>query len=115
MCVCVYVCLTRLCVCLSPVAGVQFSSGWLWTLADRVMVDPVSGRPACSVESGLLCWLLDTAGHVVYASGDLPHLKNATGPAVGGPHLGVSDPELMAALVNASVYRQTTEYDYQGT
>ena len=77
------------------------------------MTEPDSEVPACSPEAGLRCWLLDTAGHVVYASGDLPPLRNGS-DAPGGPHLGLSDPELMAALVNATVYRQTTEYDYQG-
>ncbi|XP_043211858.1 voltage-dependent calcium channel subunit alpha-2/delta-1-like [Amphibalanus amphitrite] len=94
------------------VAGVQFSSGWLWSLADGVLTEP-SAAPACSPESGLLCWLLDTGGHVVYASGELPPLRNDTGDR-GGPHLGAGDPELMAALVAAGVYRQTTEYNYQG-
>ena len=96
-------------------AGVQFSSGWLWSLADRVMTESAGGseRPACSAQAGLFCWLLDTAGQVVYASGDLPPLRNGTADG-GGPHLGLSDPELMAILINASVYSNTTEYDYQG-
>ena len=98
---------------LFAVAGVQFSSDWLWGRADKVMTEAGSERPACSEEAGLFCWLLDTAGRVVYASGDLPPLKNGTADG-GGPHFGVREPQLMAALISANVFSNSTEYDYQG-
>ncbi|XP_037069398.1 voltage-dependent calcium channel subunit alpha-2/delta-1-like isoform X2 [Pollicipes pollicipes] len=80
------------------VVGVQYNATWLWERVDRVLA-------ACSEEAGVRCWLLDTAGDVVYSSGESRWL---------GQHLGLEDPELMAALVNATVYKQDVVYNYQG-
>ncbi|KAF0305648.1 Voltage-dependent calcium channel subunit alpha-2/delta-1 [Amphibalanus amphitrite] len=77
--VCLYVCVSAVAGVqfssgwlwsLTDLAGVQFSSGWLWSLADGVLTEPGSAAPACSPESGLLCWLLDTGGVCLKPSGE---------------------------------------------